>query len=72
MSYVSCRYIQITDPMGRTSTDQQVVCTDDEGREWFIPVPHEECQVGDWLRFVEAGGTIEPYSGPETPGTQPA
>lgn len=69
-NYVSARFVESIDFLtGTRSTDRQVVATDDAGGEWFIPIPHEECQVGDWLRFVEAGGRVEAYSGPET---QPA
>lgn len=32
-----------------------VIATDDQGTEWFLK---EDSQVGDWLRFVEAGGTV--------------
>lgn len=67
MPYVSARYIETTDPVSNAkTTDQQVVAVDEQDREWWIPIPWQECQVGDWLRFVEDGGTIVPYTGPET------
>lgn len=60
--YVSARFVPILDMTGTVkSTDEQVVCTDSEGGEWWIPIPHEECRVGDWLRFVAEGGAVTSY-----------
>jgi hypothetical protein len=35
-----------------------ITCTDDQGQVWFLT---EDSQVGDWLRFKEAGGTVLAY-----------
>lgn len=42
---------------------KQVIATDDQGVEWWLD---EASQVGDWLRYIENGGTIEPYATPKT------
>ena len=41
-----------------------VVATDDQGVEWHLT---EDSQVGDWLRFIEAGGVIAPAPPPPPP-----
>jgi hypothetical protein len=67
MAYTSCRYGPPPDPDMPWMT-QQIICTDENGTEWTVP--GEDCQVGDWLRFVEDGGTVDPYEPP--PETKPA
>ena len=65
MPYVSCRYAppDITGMMPETKDGEnaRIICTDDSDppQEWYLT---EDSQVGDWLRFKEAGGTVEPYS----------
>ena len=58
MPYVSARYappdVTIQQPLG---APKQVIATDDQGVEWFLT---EDSQVGDWLRFIEANGKIDP------------
>ena len=54
MPYVSARYAPLPDIPG---AQQQVVATDDQGAEWHLT---EDSQVGDWLRYIERGGTIDP------------
>jgi len=49
--YVSCRY----------TTPPAIVCTDDNGVEWSLI---DTSEVGDYLRFVEDGGVIEPAAVP--------
>jgi hypothetical protein len=56
MPYVSARYAPPPPPDMPRSL-QQVIATDDQGREWWLT---EDSQVGDWLRYVESGGTIDP------------
>jgi hypothetical protein len=58
MAYVSARYAP-PDPNITTTpgAPKRVIATDEEGTEWFLT---EDSQVGDWLRYVEEGGTIEP------------
>ena len=51
MAYVSCRY----------TTPPAIVCTDDNGVEWFLT---DDSQIGDYLAFVADGGTIEPAKVP--------
>lgn len=61
MPYVSAHFIEYPNPDGTKTTDERVVAVDDQGTEWFIPHPYQECQVGDWLRFIEGGGTVRSY-----------
>jgi hypothetical protein len=61
MPYVSARYApplpEGVGPSTREGDPARVIATDDQGNEWFLT---EDSQVGDWTRFIEAGGTIEP------------
>ena len=61
MSYVSVRYTVDPTGMQAKSGERPVIATDDQGREWHLA---ENSEVGDWLRFVEAGGEIEAYEDP--------
>jgi hypothetical protein len=58
MAYVSCR---TAPPPELEGFPQQIICTDEAGQEWWLT---EDSQVGDWLRYVEAGGEITPYAPP--------
>lgn len=60
--FVSARFVRFEDIDGTVTTDRHVVATDNQGREWQHTV---DCQEGDWLRYIELGGTIEPYVEPE-------
>jgi hypothetical protein len=56
MPYVSARYM----PKGPLDTPQMarpVQAMDEQGQVWSF---REDSQVGDWLRYIESGGTIEP------------
>jgi len=64
MAYVSCRYA----PPPLDGFPQIIICTDEAGTEWQLT---EDCQVGDWLRFQEDGGTIDPYEPPPEPEPEP-
>lgn len=58
MPYVSAKYAPPNPLMPDPPADQRpVIATDDEGREWFLT---EDSQVGDWLRYIEEGGSIDP------------
>lgn len=61
MPFVSCRYAP---PPEREDDQQMIICTDENGQEWSVP---PDCGMGDWLRFKEGGGEIEPYEPPEEP-----
>ena len=37
---------------------KQIQAVDDQGAVWSLT---EDSQVGDWLRYIEDGGTIDPY-----------
>jgi len=63
MAYVSCKYGPPPNE-NMPGTPQMIVCVDENGIEWWVP--GEDCQVGDWLRFVEEGNTVEPYEEPST------
>jgi hypothetical protein len=58
MPYVSARYAPpnptMQQPLG---APKRVIATDDQNVEWFLD---EASQVGDWLRYIEGGGTIDP------------
>jgi hypothetical protein len=41
--------------MAKPGEPNRVIATDDQGVEWHLT---EDSQVGDWLRFVEAGGQV--------------
>ena len=64
MPYVSARFAPL-DPVipALPGAPKRVIATDDQGVEWFLT---EDSQVGDWLRYIEAGGSIEP-----APATKP-
>ena len=67
MPYVSAQYAPpVDDPIMRQKAGEprRVIATDDQGVEWHLT---EDSQVGDWLRYVEAGGTIQPL-----PAAKPA
>jgi hypothetical protein len=67
MPYVSARYAPPDEIMPQMpGAPKRIIATDTEGVEWWLT---EDSQVGDWLRYIEAGGTVEPY---EQPATQPA
>jgi len=51
MTYVSCRY----------TTPPSIVCTDENGVEWHLT---DTSEVGDYLAFIEDGGTVEPAAVP--------
>jgi len=59
MPYIAARYAppDATGLMPDKAGARPVIATDDQGNEWHLT---EDSQVGDWLRFIEAGGTIEP------------
>ena len=61
MPYVSCRY---GPPPSPEVPQQQIICTDDYDQQWWL---FEDCQVGDWIDYVAAGGTVDPYEPPEEP-----
>lgn len=58
MAYVSARYAP--DIPGFPPDEEgkkRVVAVDEIGTEWHLT---EDSQVGDWLRYIEEGGTIDP------------
>jgi len=64
--YVSCRYAP-PDETGMSAetkegTNARIICTDDQGVEWHLT---EDSQVGDWLRYQEADGKVEPHEEPQ-------
>jgi hypothetical protein len=42
--------------------EQRIICLDESGVEWHLTTASE---VGDWTRYVAAGGTVEPYEADE-------
>ena len=68
MPYVSAQYAPPLPPemrgMAKQGDPRRVIATDDQGVEWHLT---EDSQVGDWLRFVESGGTVRAYE-PELKG----
>ena len=67
MAYVSARYRdEEPDPLMGV---RYIIALDDQGLEWHLP---EDSEVGDWLRFLQEGGEIEPYQAPaEKPVPEP-
>lgn len=59
--FVSARFVKVTDIDGTVITDRHVAALDAQGRVWQHAV---DCEEGDWLRYLELGGTIEPYEEP--------
>ena len=68
MPYVSAQYAPPLPPemlaTVKAGDPRRVIATDDQGVEWHLT---EDSQVGDWLRFMEAGGTVR-----EPPQVDPA
>jgi hypothetical protein len=60
--YVSARYAPPDEIMPQMpGAPKRIVATDENGTEWWLT---EDSQVGDWLRYVEAGGEVTPYDEP--------
>lgn len=57
--FVSAQYVANEMP----PPDQLIRAVDADGTIWWL---QDDCQQGDWLRFVEEGGTVTPYA-KETP-----
>lgn len=66
MPFVSAKYAPPPPPEALAllpaGGPKQVQATDDQGVVWSLT---EDSQVGDWLRYIEDGGTIEPAEEPE-------
>jgi hypothetical protein len=60
MVYVSAKY-QPRSPIASPDSPQPVQAIDDEGNVWALT---EDSQVGDWLLYLENGGTIDPADPP--------
>jgi hypothetical protein len=58
MAFVSARFVKLTAPDGTVSFDRHVKAIDDRGREWQHSI---DCEEGEWLRYLEAGGKVDPY-----------
>ena len=67
MSYVSCRYAPPPPPemqdIAKPGGANAIICTDENGVEWHLT---DDSQVGDWLRYVEDGGTVLAAGTPTT------
>ena len=59
--YVSARYAPPDPVTPAPPGSRQVIATDDQGLEWWVS---EDSQVGNWLRYLESGGTIDPHREP--------
>ena len=67
MAYVSARYAPLSIlPEGFDPPPQMVIATTDSepSQECYLT---EDSQEGDWLRYIEAGGTIDPAEEPLEP-----
>jgi len=63
MPYVSARYAPEDPNMPPfPEGEKMVVATDDNGVEWWL---QENSEVGDWIRYIEEGGTIDPAEEPQ-------
>jgi hypothetical protein len=63
MAYVSARYVPET-PMPESAGTKEAVARpieaiDDQGLKWSF---REDSQVGDWLEYLNNGGTIDPMT----------
>ena len=56
MPFVSARY-QPVDPLMPPDAPKPVQATDEQGQVWALT---EDSQYGDWVRYLEDGGTIDP------------
>ena len=56
--YVSAKYAPDA-PAG--PGPKPIIVTDENGVEWYLT---SDSQEGDWLRYLEAGGTIDPADEP--------
>jgi hypothetical protein len=61
MPYVSCMLSPPNDldPEVKEVGKRNIQCIDENGTIWHLT---EDSQVGDWLRYVEADGTVQDYS----------
>jgi hypothetical protein len=57
-TFVSAHYVVNDTP----PPDQLIAATAEDGTIWWLD---DNCTQGDWLRFIEEGGTIEPAPSPE-------
>lgn len=69
MPYVSAKYAP-EDPMmpSLPEGEKRVIAKDNNDVEWWL---QENSQVGDWLRYIEEGGTIDPADTPPAPEPEP-
>lgn len=66
MPFVSARY-QHPGPLPMPEgTPRPVEAIDEQGQVWAL---REDSQLGDWLRYIEAGGTIEALRDSDTTPT---
>lgn len=63
MAYVSAKY-QPRSPIAPPDSPRPVQAIDEDGTVWALT---EDSQVGDWLRYLESGGTIEELAQPQLP-----
>lgn len=54
--YVSAKYMP-RDSLELPGSARSIQAIDDQGNIWTL---REDSDVGDWLRYLEAGGTIDP------------
>jgi len=57
MAIVSAQYVVNDAP----PPDMLIRAVDDKGMVWWLD---DACAQGDWLRYLEGGGTIEPAAVP--------
>jgi hypothetical protein len=60
-NFVSAQYVNVEDPPPAKTLIRAV---DDEDKVWWLD---DSCTQGDWLAYIEAGGTIEPAATVEEP-----
>lgn len=58
--YISAKYMS-SDPLTLPDAPKPVQATDEQGQNWALT---EDSQHGDWLRYIEEGGTIDPADPP--------
>ena len=62
-TFVSAQYVVNDLP----PPEMLIRAVDDEGTVWWL---NDDCQQGDWLRFVQEGNTVK--SAEPTPEAKPA
>lgn len=67
MPYVSAKYMP-SDALSLPDAPRQIQAIDEQGQVWAL---REDSQVGDWLRYIAEGGTVDPVDTEPEPEPAP-